>query len=124
MEPVIPLDRNAQGSSPTSRNSGYAAMPSSSLLPTASSRLLKTTPKTNVKISARASGLMSDQAQPSADRLYLPRSSRCVRLPSSSREAAYSARVVMRVRLLRRQRPLYGRGLGVMRQQSRVADGP
>src|SRR3954447_21733523 len=50
--------------------------------------------KTKVKMNMVASGLSSDHAQPSTERLYFERSSRSVRLTKSSRELRYSATVV------------------------------
>ena len=51
---------------------------------------LRNTAKMIEKITIVDSGLISDQVQPSTDRLYFPRSSRSVRLSVSSRACAYS----------------------------------
>ncbi len=85
------LARKFHGSSPHSSHSANTFSPLGS---PASGFALRKNPKTTEKIAMVASGFTSDQVQPSAERLYLPRSSRSVRLASSSRVETSSASAV------------------------------
>src|SRR5436309_15181037 len=88
MEPPMPLERKFQGSIPHSRKKAKFLSPLG--LPV-SGFTFKKKLNTIVKITIDASGFSNDHVHPRTDRLYLPRSSRKVRLSISSREERSSA---------------------------------
>src|SRR5687767_2035524 len=91
MPPVIALDMNDHGIRP---HINQRANTSSPLGSPAGTLTLSSTPNTIVKITIVARGFSSDHSCPRAVRLYLPRTSRSVRLTTSSRDEARSRREV------------------------------
>src|SRR5215207_110162 len=86
---VTALEKKAHGSSPATSQRAKTSRPLGS---PGSGVTRISTPKTTVKMAICTSGLSNDQPCPSAVRLYFPRTSRSVRLTSSSRERRTSVR--------------------------------
>ena len=89
IDPLRLPARKFHGNRPQSRKAGKLLSPDGS--PTGIGTL-SSTPKTREKMAIVARGLSNDQVQPSVDRLYLPRSSRSVRLTTRSRDSDTSVR--------------------------------